>query len=143
MVLKLADAVDGGAQRPFFLFLPFAWILERAELKAPHSAAVPGEPGPALPSDCRGLLNLLFARFIPGIRSNKLMSDCLILNLLEEFRPLWYINRMLTRLTGSLSASGAQAFGKGSPCWRILTLHGEGLSSGPGHAQASWATLPL
>lgn len=48
-MLKLADAVDRGARHPFFLFLPFAWILERAELKPPRGAGLLPLESEALP----------------------------------------------------------------------------------------------
>lgn len=47
----------------------------------------PGEGGSAPPSDLgRGLLNLLFARFVLGIKSNKLLPGVLILSFSEELR---------------------------------------------------------
>lgn len=69
--------------------LPLDWVSEGAEPYNPRlcQPAAPGEGGSAPPSDLgRGLLNLLFARFVPGIKSNKLMPDSLILSFFEEFR---------------------------------------------------------
>lgn len=82
--------------------------------------AGPGEQGSALPSDlCRGLLNLLFARVVPGIKSNKLLSGGLILNLFDAVMPLRGIKRMLlTRLGEPESASGVQGFPTGLVGWR-------------------------
>lgn len=46
-----------------------------------------GEGSSVPPSDLsRGLLNLMFARFVPGIKSNKLLPGDLILSFSEELR---------------------------------------------------------
>ena len=103
-------------------FLPFHWLWSEQSCANPslRQPAAPGERGSAPFTDlCRGLLNLLFARFVPGIKSSKLTSGGLILSLFEEVRPLRDISRMQpTRLGEPASASGAQGFHAGWAGWR-------------------------
>lgn len=95
-------------------FLPFHWMLEQAEqcTPVPPPAHSPCRARLSPPSQlCGGLLNLVFARLVPGIASSKLASGGLILSFFEEVRPLLLINRMLlTRLGSSRQPQEPRAF---------------------------------